>query len=75
MPNATKIKCMEKVKTLIESNSFFDKRFFKIWKASGGIIAAACPHGGVYSANWLLKAESPRDIADILFSMRHPPNG
>ena len=74
MPNATKFACIAKLKTLIENNTSFNKTFFKIWHASGGIVNATCPHGVIYCSKWLLKAESARDVVDILFSIIHPPN-
>ncbi len=33
-----------------------------------------CPHGVVYSIKFNLRAESPRDFADLLLSWRHLPN-
>ena len=74
MPNGTKLACIAKLKSVLETNTSFNKTFFKIWGASGGIVLATCPHGVVYGSNWLLKAESPRDVVNILFSMKHPPN-
>lgn len=33
-----------------------------------------CPHGIVYSIKFNLRAESPRDFADLLLSWKHLPN-
>lgn len=33
-----------------------------------------CPHGVVYSLKFNLRAESPRDYADLLLSWKHLPN-
>ena len=63
-----------KLKSVLETNTSFNKTFFKIWRASGGIALATCSHGVVYASKWLLKVESPRDVVDILFSMKYPPN-
>jgi len=48
--------------------------FIKVRYASGGLLCATCPHGIVYVYKCLLKAESPCDVADMLLSMKHPPN-
>ncbi|KAG9267226.1 hypothetical protein AMEX_G18045 [Astyanax mexicanus] len=52
----------------------YDKVFQKIWGASGGWAVIACPHGIVYSLKFNLRAESPRDFADLLMSWKHLPN-
>ena len=70
----TKMGCITALKSALEANAKIDKFFFKIWASSGGVMTATCPHGIVYMLKWLLKAESPRDIADLLFSMKHAPN-
>lgn len=41
---------------------------------SGGWAAILCPCGIVYSVKFLLRAESPRDFTDMLFSWKHIPN-
>lgn len=46
----------------------YDKIFQKIWGASGGWSVILCPHGVVYSLKFNLRAESPRDFTDKLFS-------
>ena len=70
----TKIECILRLKSAVESVADIDKLFFKVWHASGGTLTGTCPHGVVYIIKHLLKAESPRDISDILLSLRHPPN-
>ena len=70
----TRIDCISRLKSAVQSVANIDKLFFKIWQASGGILTGTCIHGIVYSFKCLLKAESPRDYADILLSMKHPPN-
>ena len=53
----------------MESLADIDKLFFKVWHASGGTLTGTCPHGVVYTIKQL-----PRDISDILLSLKHPPN-
>lgn len=40
----------------------------------GGWSVILCPHGIVYSIKFNLRAESPRDFADLLLSWKHLPN-
>ena len=40
----------------------------------GGWSVILCPHGVVYSLKFNLRAESPRDYADLLLSWMHMPN-
>ena len=70
----TKIDCIKALKSAIASSAHIDKFFVKIWHASGGTLSATCPHGIVYMMKGLFKAESTRDTADLLLSMKHPPN-
>ena len=70
----TKINCIVSLTSAIKSVTDVDKLFFKVWQASGGLLTATCPHGIVYAIKFLLKAESPRDIGDILMSLKHRPN-
>ena len=74
MPNGTRTACIAKLKTVLENNTSFNKTFLKIWKASGGMMLATCSHGVVYGSKWLLRAESTRDVVDILFSLKQRPN-
>ena len=70
----TRIDCVARLKSAVQSVAEIDTLFFKVWQASGGTVTATCPHGIVYAVNNLLRAESPRDIRDIILSMRYPPN-
>ena len=72
--NKTKGKLIEALKSAVESFADIDKLFFKIWQGSGGTMTATCPHGVTYAFKCLLKAESSRDVRDILISLRYPPN-
>ena len=70
----TRIDCLARLKSALQSVAEIDKLFFKVWQASGGTLTATCPHGTVYAVRKLLRAESPRDIGDILLSMKYAPN-
>ena len=72
--NITRIDCISRLKSAIQSVANIDKLFFKIWQASEGILTGTCIHGIVYSFKCLLKAESPHVKENILLSMKHPPN-
>ncbi|XP_023135242.1 uncharacterized protein LOC111574730 isoform X2 [Amphiprion ocellaris] len=58
----------------MKSRQTYDKVFQKIWAASGGWAVITCPCGVVYSIKGNIRAESPRDFADILLSWTHMPN-
>ncbi|XP_025759952.1 uncharacterized protein LOC109195591 isoform X3 [Oreochromis niloticus] len=58
----------------MKSRQTYDKVFQSIWGASGGWSVILCPHGIVYSVKFNLRAESPRDFADLLLSWKHMPN-
>ncbi|XP_051988935.1 uncharacterized protein LOC127648319 [Xyrauchen texanus] len=58
----------------MKSRQTYDKVFQSIWGASGGWSVILCPHGIVYSIKFNLRAESPRDFADLLLSWKHFPN-
>ncbi|CAM4428730.1 unnamed protein product [Leuciscus chuanchicus] len=58
----------------MKSRQTYDKIFDKIWGASGGWAVIMCPCGIVYSIKCNLRAENPRDFADLLLSWKHMPN-
>ncbi|KAF7641347.1 hypothetical protein LDENG_00283880, partial [Lucifuga dentata] len=58
----------------MKSQQTCDKVFQSIWGASGGWSVILCLHGIVYSLKFNLRAESPRDFADLLLSWKHLPN-
>ena len=62
------------MKSAVQSVAEIDKLFFKVWQTYGGTLTATCPHGIVYAVKKLLRAESPRDIGDILLNMKYTPN-
>ncbi|KAG1960380.1 hypothetical protein F2P79_006272 [Pimephales promelas] len=57
----------------MKSRQTFDKGFEKIWDASGEWAVVMRPCRIVYSIKCCLRAESPRDFADLL-SWKHMPN-
>ena len=71
--NMSRLNCIQRLKTALKENVKIDKFFFKIWNSSGGLLTGTCPHGVVYCFKSLLSPESPRDIGDVLLSMRFPP--
>ena len=70
----TKVNCIVKLKSASTAKVKIDKFFLKVWHSSGGLLICTCPHGVTYGFKSLLKPESPRDIGDMLLSMKHPPN-
>ncbi|KAF7658616.1 hypothetical protein LDENG_00009970 [Lucifuga dentata] len=64
------IRLREKMK----SRHIYDKVFQSVWGAPGGWSVLLCPHGIVYSLKFNLRAEGPRDFADLLLSWKHLPN-
>ncbi|XP_077077485.1 uncharacterized protein LOC143730820 [Siphateles boraxobius] len=58
----------------MQNRSSYDKVFQQIWGASGGWAVITCPCGVVYSIKFNIRAESPRDFADLLLSWKHLPN-
>ncbi|XP_057187756.1 uncharacterized protein carm1l isoform X1 [Triplophysa rosa] len=58
----------------MQNRSSYDKVFQQIWCASGGWAAITCPCGVVYSIKFNIRAESPRDFAELLLSWKHFPN-
>ncbi|XP_078018218.1 uncharacterized protein LOC117262505 [Epinephelus lanceolatus] len=58
----------------MQDRSTYDKVFSKVWGASGGWAVVTCPCAVVYGVKFNLRAESPRDFADLLLSMKHFPN-
>ncbi|XP_073787637.1 uncharacterized protein si:dkey-3n22.9 isoform X2 [Danio rerio] len=63
-----------KLRDEMKNRSSYDKIFEKVWGASGGWAAVMCPCAVVYSIKFNLRAESPRDYADMLLSWKHFPN-
>ncbi|PIK60069.1 hypothetical protein BSL78_02974 [Apostichopus japonicus] len=71
----SKLDIIRKIRdTLIKDNSKFNKVFAKLQGSTGGWGSMVCPHGVVYAAKFLLRAESPRDVIDLIKSMKYLPN-
>ncbi|XP_065136126.1 uncharacterized protein [Paramisgurnus dabryanus] len=64
------LRLREEMKTM----STYDKVFQKVWGASGGWAVIMCPCGIVNSVKFNIRAESPRDYANMLLSFQHFPN-
>ncbi|XP_057212890.1 uncharacterized protein LOC130568197 isoform X2 [Triplophysa rosa] len=70
----SKTDLLERLSSEMKTRQTYDKVFEKIWGASGGWAVVMCPCGIVNSIKCCLRAESPRDFADILLSWKHIPN-
>ncbi|XP_077083469.1 HMG domain-containing protein 3-like [Siphateles boraxobius] len=70
----SRLDLITRLKENMKSRQTYDKVFQSIWGASGGWSVILCPHGIVYSIKFNLRAESPRDFADLLLSWKHFPN-
>ncbi|XP_055006082.1 uncharacterized protein LOC110159374 [Boleophthalmus pectinirostris] len=70
----SRLDLINRLREHMKSRHTFDKVFQSIWGASGGCSVILCPHGVVYSIKFNLRAESPRDFADLLLSWKHFPN-
>ncbi|XP_073676614.1 uncharacterized protein [Garra rufa] len=70
----SKTDLLSRLRKEMQNRTAYDKIFQKVWGASGGWAAILCPCGIVYSVKFLLRAESPRDFTDMLFSWKHIPN-
>lgn len=45
-----------------------------LYHFAGGWASGSCPHMVVYCLKFVLRGESPRDYADLLRSLKHPPS-
>ncbi|XP_073681623.1 HMG domain-containing protein 3-like [Garra rufa] len=70
----SRLDLITRLKENMKSRQTYDKVFQSIWGASGGWSVILCPHGIVYSIKFNIRAESPRDFADLLLSWKHLPN-
>ncbi|XP_039601812.1 uncharacterized protein LOC120524049 [Polypterus senegalus] len=74
-PNGSRMDLLLRLREqMMKSRSSFDKIFENVWGASGGWAVITCPCGVVYSIKRNIRAESPRDFADLLLSWNHIPN-
>ncbi|KAK7929809.1 hypothetical protein WMY93_006204 [Mugilogobius chulae] len=72
--NGSKIDLLLRLRKEMKTRSTYDKVFEKVWGASGGLAVILCPCGIVNAVKFNLRAESPRDYADMLLSFKHFPN-
>ncbi|XP_067249231.1 HMG domain-containing protein 3-like [Chanodichthys erythropterus] len=70
----SKTDLLSRLRREMQTRTAHDKIFQKVWGASGGWAVILCPCGVVYSVKCLIRAESPRDFSDMLFSWKHMPN-
>ncbi|CAM4722182.1 unnamed protein product [Leuciscus chuanchicus] len=70
----SKMDLIMRLRSEMQNRSSYDKIFQKVWGASGGWAVVMCPCGVVNSIKVLVRAESPRDFADMLLSWKHLPN-
>ncbi|XP_042602320.1 HMG domain-containing protein 3-like isoform X2 [Cyprinus carpio] len=70
----SKTDLLSRLRGQMQTRTAYDKIFQKVWGASGGWAVILCPCGVVYSVKCLIRAESPRDFSDMLFSWKHMPN-
>ncbi|CAM4720373.1 unnamed protein product [Leuciscus chuanchicus] len=73
-PSGSRADLLLRLSSEMKSRQTYDKVFQKIWAASGGWAVIMCPCGIVYSIKCQIRAESPRDFADMLLSWKHMPN-
>nr|XP_020500943.1 uncharacterized protein LOC109992603 [Labrus bergylta] len=72
--NGSKIDLILRLRTKMQNKQDCNKVFEKICGASGGLAAIMCPCGIVYSLKFNIRAEGPRDFADMLLAWKHLPN-
>ncbi|KAI7789432.1 putative HMG domain-containing protein 3-like [Triplophysa rosa] len=70
----SKMDLLLRLREEMKTRSTYDKVFQKVWGASGGWAVIMCPCGIVNSVKFNIRAESPRDYADMLLSFQHFPN-
>ncbi|XP_051787215.1 uncharacterized protein LOC114656598 [Erpetoichthys calabaricus] len=70
----SKMDLVMRLRSKMQTRSTYDKVFQKVWGASGGWAVIMCPCGVVYSVKFNIRAESPKDYADMLLYWMHIPN-
>ncbi|XP_032415485.1 uncharacterized protein LOC116717915 [Xiphophorus hellerii] len=70
----SKMDLVLRLRDKMASRATYNKVFEKVWGASGGWAVITCPCGIIYSVKFNLRAESPRDFADLLLSWKFFPN-
>ncbi|TDH06799.1 hypothetical protein EPR50_G00117410 [Perca flavescens] len=69
----SKIDLILRLRTEMQNRQAYDKVFQKIWGESGVLAAIIYPCGVLYSLKFNIRAEGPRDFADMLLSWKHMP--
>ncbi|XP_027881588.1 uncharacterized protein LOC114149740 isoform X1 [Xiphophorus couchianus] len=70
----SKMDLVLRLRDRMASRATHNKDFDKVCGASGGWAVITCPCGVIYSVKFNLRAESPRDFADLLLSWKFFPN-
>ncbi|XP_043952543.1 uncharacterized protein LOC122819687 isoform X2 [Gambusia affinis] len=70
----SKMDLVLRLRNKMASKATYNQVFDKVWGSSGGWAVITCPCGVIYSVKFNLRAESPRDFADLLLSWRFFPN-
>ncbi|XP_038164881.1 uncharacterized protein LOC119799159 [Cyprinodon tularosa] len=73
-PRGSRMDIVSRLQQEMKNRDSYDKVFSQIWGASGGWAVVTCPCAVVYAVKFNIRAESPRDYADILLSFKHFPN-
>ncbi|KAM9700009.1 HMG domain-containing protein 3-like [Menidia menidia] len=73
-PRGSRMDIVSRLQQEMKNRGSYDKVFSQIWGASGGWAVVTCPCAVVYAVKFNIRAESPRDYADILLSFKHFPN-
>ncbi|XP_072565367.1 uncharacterized protein, partial [Paramormyrops kingsleyae] len=73
-PKGSRMDLVTRLQQEMKNRASYDKVFSQIWGASGGWAVVTCPCAVVYGVKFNIRAESPRDFADLLLSMKHFPN-
>ncbi|XP_052007900.1 uncharacterized protein LOC127661315 [Xyrauchen texanus] len=73
-PKGSRMDLVGRLQQEMKNRASYDKVFSQIWGASGGWAVVTCPCAVVYGVKFNIRAESPRDFTDLLFSMKHFPN-
>ncbi|CAG6021998.1 unnamed protein product, partial [Menidia menidia] len=73
-PRGSRMDIVSRLQQEMKNRDSYDKVFSQLWGASGGWAVVTCPCAVVYAVKFNIRAESPRDYADILLSFKHCPN-
>ena len=75
---STSAKSMTTIISMFENYRHQENNCSKLWEKiawkQGGLILGKCTHGVVHCMKIMLTYENPRDIVDLLKSLKYPPN-